>query len=331
MSHESYDVLTEVIDLIDGRFGEGSDLGYPLTLCREKVHDYLGMLLDFTQEGAVKVDMRRYVKGTLSDLHPWFNGTATTPAANNLFAINPDARKLDEKHLEFFHTLVAKLLFLTQRGRPDIQLAISYLCTRVSCADEDDMKKLRRVICYLRSTVELVLTLQADHLNVFKWWVDASFAVHGDYRGHTGATATLGKGSIMSMSSKQKINTKSSTECELVGVDEAMARIIWTRYFIQAQGYDVDESIVYQDNKSAMLLENNGMMSSSKRTRHINIRYYFVHDRILNKEVKVEYCNTKEMVADFFTKPLQGHLFYKLRAEIMNLSVPKAVKFTDDV
>jgi hypothetical protein len=319
MSHESYDVLTDVINQIDSEFGEGSSLGYPLTVNREKTHDYLGMLLDFSEDGKVKINMQRYVKDILSDMPEFFIGTATTPATNNLFVIRKDATKLDKPHLEFFHTLTAKLLFLTQRGRPDIQLAISYLCTRVSCADEDDMKKLRRVIQYLRSTPDLVLSLEATNLNVFKWWVDASFAVHGDYRGHTGATGSLGKGSIISMSGKQKINTKSSTEAELVGVDEAMARIIWTRYFLMAQGYDADESIIYQDNKSAMLLANNGMMSSSKRTRHINVRYYFVHDRINNKEVRIEHCNTTNMVADFFTKPLQGHLFYKLRAEIMNL------------
>ena len=130
---------------------------------------------------------------------------------------------------------------------------------------------------------------------------------------------SLGKGSIVSMSTKQKLNTKSSTEGELVGVDDAMPRILWTRYFIQAQGYPVDASIVYQDNQSAILLEKNGTASSSKRTRHIHIRYYFITDRIRSNEITVEYCPTKEMVGDFFTKPLQGSLFYKLRARILNI------------
>jgi len=67
-----------------------------------------------------------------------------------------------------------------------------------------------------------------------------------------------------------------------------------------------------------MLLERNGRASSSKRTRHINIRYFFVQDRIAAGEVSVAYCPTKEMVADYFTKPLQGSLFFKLRAYIMN-------------
>jgi len=178
------------------------------------------------------------------------------------------------------------------------------------------------VVQYLRNWPDLNLTLEADSLSVFKWWVDGSFAVHPDMRSHTGATMSLGKGSVLSMSTKQKLNTKSSTEAELVGVDDAMPQILWTRYFLTAQGYHIDPTIVYQDNQSTILLEKNGTASSSKRTRHIAIRYYFITDRISKGEVCVEYCPTKEMVGDYFTKPLQGSLFYKLRATILNIPAP---------
>mmetsp|Transcript_12260 Transcript_12260/g.17628 ORF Transcript_12260/g.17628 Transcript_12260/m.17628 type:complete len:111 (-) Transcript_12260:85-417(-) len=76
-------------------------------------------------------------------------------------------------------------------------------------------------------------------------------------RSHTGATFTLGKGSPYSISSKQKINTHSSTEAELVAVNDAIALILWTRLFLKAQGFYVKDNIMYQDNKSAILLENN--------------------------------------------------------------------------
>ena len=86
-----------------------------------------------------------------------------------------------------------------------------------------------------------------------------------------------------------------------------------------AQGYDVDDNILYQDNQSAMLLEKHGRASSSKRTRHINIRYYFVADRVSKKEVRLEYCPTGEMIADYFTKPLQGSAFRRMRDAILNI------------
>ena len=161
------------------------------------------------------------------------------------------------------------------------------------------------------------LTLEADDLRVVKWWVDGSFAVHPDMKSHTGATMTLGKGSPYSTSTRQKLNTKSSTESELVAVDDVMPQALWTSYFLEAQGYDI-ESLIYQDNQSAILLEKNGRRSSGKRTRHVNIRYFFVTDRVKAGEVSIKYCPTGEMRGDFFTKPLQGTAFRKFRELVMN-------------
>jgi hypothetical protein len=196
--------------------------------------------------------------------------------------------------------------------------AVAFLCTRVKGPDADDYKKLARVMKYLRGTADMPLTLESDNINIMKWWVDASFAVHPDMKSHTGGVMSLGRGAIHGTSTRQKINTTSSTEAEVVGMHEVLPQILWTRYFLEAQGYGVAESIIYQDNQSAILLAKNGRASSSKRTRHINIRYFFVADRIASKEVKVEYCPTGEMIADFFTKPLQGTLFRKFRDFIMN-------------
>ena len=130
---------------------------------------------------------------------------------------------------------------------------------------------------------------------------------------------SLGRGFPIVHSTKHKLNTRSSTEAELVSVDDCMPAICWTRYFLQAQGYAVNENIVYQDNKSAILLETNGKASSSKRTKHINVRYFFVTDRIAKQELKVEWCPTGDMIADFMTKPLQGALFRRFRDMIMGV------------
>ena len=78
--------------------------------------------------------------------------------------------------------------------------------------------------------------------------------------------------------------------------------------------------VMYQDNQLDILLENNGRASSSRRTKHLNIRYFFITDRIKKGELKIEYCPTDDMVADFFTKPLQGKKFLQFRKIIMNLT-----------
>jgi hypothetical protein len=170
---------------------------------------------------------------------------------------------------------------------------------------------------YLNGTQDERLTLKADDLRVVKWYVDASFAVHPDFKSHTGAVMMMGRGAIQSIARKQKLNVRSSTESELVGVDDAATMILWTKLFLEAQGYDVERNIIYQDNKSAILLETNGKKSSSRRTRALNIRYFFVTDQVEKGNVQVEYCGTDDMVGDFFTKPLQGEKFRKFRDSIL--------------
>jgi len=124
--------------------------------------------------------------------------------------------------------------------------------------------KLVRLMRYLHSTPKLHLTLSADDLQTIKWYVDASFAVHPDFKSHTGATMTMGEGCMQTMSPKQKLNSRSSTEVEVIGVDDALTQMLWTHLFMEEQGYPVKESILYQDYKSCILLAKNGRSSAGK-------------------------------------------------------------------
>jgi hypothetical protein len=127
------------------------------------------------------------------------------------------------------------------------------------------------------------LILSANGSGILKLWVDASFGVHPNMRGHSGGGLSLGRGFPIVSSTKQKLNTRSSTETEIMGADNFMPAIRWTRYFTKAQGYGVKDNVLFQDNKSSIILEKNGKASSSKRTKHINIRYFFITD-IVSKE-----------------------------------------------
>ena len=138
-------------------------------------------------------------------------------------------------------------------------------------------------------------------------------------KSHTGIYMMLGKGATYTASCKQKLNTKSSTEAELVAVDDAMGQVLWTRHFLAVQGHFIPTKTIYQDNKSTILLAENGKSSSSKRTQHINVHYFFITDKIKKGEVKVTFCPTANMLADSFTKPLQGSAFKKMRSIILNM------------
>jgi hypothetical protein len=138
-------------------------------------------------------------------------------------------------------------------------------------------------------------------------------------RGHSGGCMSLGKGMPAITSTKQKLNTRSSAKTELVAADDFMPILLWTNYFLEAQGHGHQDTVLWQDNQSAVLLENNGRKSSSKRTKHLDCRFCFITDRISNDELSVECCPTEEIISDFFTKPCQGKLFHKFRQFIMNL------------
>jgi hypothetical protein len=214
---------------------------------------------------------------------------------------------------------------------------VVYLCTRVKNPDQSDYRKLTRVIKYLRLTIFIPLVLGWDGTGHLTWSVDASFAVHKDMRSHTGDVLSLGQGALMSMLLKQKINTKSSTKAELVGVDDAMNFVEWIQLFVEQQVESLnDESIltkigsdiiIQQDNTSMIQLENNGKASSTKRTRHINIQCFYVTSKIKDGRIRVIYWPTKQMVSDYLTKPLQGSLFRTHHNSIMGHSEESIPKY----
>eukprot|EP00978_Attheya_sp_CCMP212_P044901 scaffold326348_cov39-Attheya_sp.AAC.1 len=190
---------------------------------RGKTHEYQGMEIDYTRKGKVIFGMIKYVENMIKDFPEELKSTDTarTPAGDGLFNLGQGG-KLAKERAEAFHTMVAKGLFLCKRARPDIQPTIAVLCTRVKDPNEADWSKLVRLMKYLNGTKKLRLTLSAGNIRCIKWYVDASFAVHPDYKSHTGATMSFedGEGAVQSVSRKQRLNTKSSTESELVGVDD---------------------------------------------------------------------------------------------------------------
>ena len=209
------------------------------------------------------------------------------------------------------------MLHITKRARPDVEPTVAFLCTRVSKSTEEDWLKLKRLMRYINSTLSLVRIIGASSLRDLHTFVDAAYAVHPDMKSHTGGGISMGYGMLHCKSSKQKLNTKSSTEAELVGVGEYLPYNIWLVNFLKVQGYDLTSNTLYQDNQSAIRMERNGRNSCTGNSRHVDIKYFFVKDRIDRKEVFVQYCPTHKMLADYFTKPLQGALFRYMRDIVM--------------
>jgi len=135
ISHEDSTVVTDVIGILRKRYDKFKKT---MSITRGKTHEYLGMVLDFTKRGKVRIDMRKFVEKMIEGMPEEMIGKATTPAASYLFAVNNECEKLLEEMSSIFHRLTAQGLFLCVRGRPDIETAIAFLTTRVRGPDKDD-------------------------------------------------------------------------------------------------------------------------------------------------------------------------------------------------
>jgi len=172
-----------------------------------------------------------------------------TPASPDLFT-TPDLPLLPINEQKKMHTTVAKLLYSGTRTRPDILLVVNHLTTRVNKFTADDKKKIHKCLKYLNYTKTLGLRLSVssdvDTLNVTTH-ADASFGVHPDGKGQTAIVTTLGKGSILSNTHKQKIVSKSSSEAELIAASDAASEALGIRNYLISRSINVNPG---QDNLS---------------------------------------------------------------------------------
>ena len=213
-----------------------------------------------------------------------------------------------------------KLMLLAKRCAPGILCAVSFLSTRVQTATENDMEKLERICKYLNNDIKFEIRFGNNEIMgsiVMDTFIDVSYAVHADFKSHTGEVVRVNNGPIHVSSTKQKINSKSTAEAELIGLSDQSGTTLMYRDFAAHQGYKLGAIKIYQDNKSTIALINKGH-STSQRTRHINIKYFYLKDRITENEIKVEYIESKKMLADILTKPLQGALFEELKNKLCN-------------
>ena len=196
-SHVNSKVNDEFTIWLENKYGE---YGKVKIHC-SKIHNYLGMTFDYSQKGKVMINMISYIEDMLEEFPKSFqkNETAMMAAAENLFA-KGHGKKLNKEHADIFHCIITKGLFICKRARPDIHVTIAGLCTRVKELDVFDWSKLVWLMKYLNGTCKWKHTVSTGNLQVIKWYVDAAFAVHPNFKSHTGAAMTLGMGAVINIS-----------------------------------------------------------------------------------------------------------------------------------
>ena len=127
------------------------------------------------------------------------------------------------------------------------------------------------------------------------------------------------------------MNSRSTNETEVIGNSEYLPTNIWHENFLEAQGYPLKDNYFLQDNEGAEKMARNGRISCSSNSRHIKIKFFWITDRVKQGKIKVRRCHTDKMLADFFTKPLQGSKFKKFREVIMGWKhVSTLIKHNDE-
>ena len=279
-------------------------------------HNYLGMTFTFNKESkTVNVAMNKYIEELMVKYK--VSGKSKTPCGNDLFDIDEKSILLTTEEKEAFHSAVASILFLAKRSRPDLLLTVSFLSTRVNEPTDQDHRKLDKLLRYINSTKHFYLTIDAK--NVHQPWIsiDASYAAHHDKKGHTGVVEGLGTGCFNFKSSKQKTVSKSSTEAEILGVSDGLSLALYTRQFLHHQGYELSPTILYQDNLSSIQMLKSGK-GNSDRTKHIDVRNFWIKNQLELGTVILEYMSTDKMISDILTKPITGKHFIELRNKLLS-------------
>jgi hypothetical protein len=302
-------------DVLDDFFRQLKIYLGDITIRRGRTHNYLGMLMDFSQSGVVHITIEKMIHSIISD---WEIGKTTrnSPARSQLFEVNEESLALDMERSQKLHRGIAQLLYLSTHVRPDILCAVIFLTSRVQKLTEEDLSKFMDILYYLNGTISLGIMLGADKNNLLRLYAfaDASYGVHLNGRSHGGTFITYGRGPILVRSNVLKEVSISSSESELMQLSNTTSLAARERYFAIEQQHinSTDKGILLEDNKSAIHMSHNGK-SISNRTRHIKVKYFFVKQFLDNGEFELQHCPTREMIADILTKPLQGELFYELR------------------
>ena len=303
LTHQSERVLEEVASDIEGRF---------TSVKRQKGPEFmhLGVLVSRKDDGSIELSQDLYVR---SCCEAWgCTKGAVTPATSELLEVDEESMELSHERRDIFHSGVTKLLYVTKRTRCEIFVAVSFLAGRVNRPTEQDWSKLDRVFSYLHTNQGYGVRFNGGAELALEAWADAAFMSDDKCKSRSGGLVKMCGGVVATMSTKQKILTKSSTEAELVALDAVVHWVVICRAFMRRQGHDLTATVVHQDNRSVMAMIRAGKPSGHK-SKHIDLRYFVVSGLIAEGEVTLVWCDTNEMLADALSKGLVGHAFSHTR------------------
>ena len=307
LAAEDFDDMVAVKRELSSRF-KMKDMG--------ELHFILGMGVEWDKRcGTVKLQQTQYIKCMLRKFGMADANPVSTPADTSVKLIQDDgmSTRVDSSK---YQSMVGSLLWAAISTRPDIAQAVSTVSRFNKEPSQAHLTAVKRILRYLKGTADLGIVYGPTSGTGLLGFSDANWAGdHDDRRSTTGNVFLFSRGPVSWLSQRQKIVALSTTEAEYMALGSATQELIWVRRLLaDLKSAETDSTVVYEDNQGPIALVKNPV--AHKRTKHIDIRHHFVREEFENGTLNVQYCPTKDMLADLLTKPLSRCTFEHLRESL---------------
>jgi hypothetical protein len=263
---------------------------------------FLGVKVERTKE-YLTIDQEFYIDNMLKRFNMFECKTVNTPMVTE-----PKGEEKEKEKRKFdttmYQSAIGSLIYLSIATRPDIAYAVNQAAQAMQSPDEDDWKKVKRIFRYLKGTKTLKLkyskNIEKENTTGYS---DASYAENRkDRKSTSGYIFLKANGAISWKSKKQPIVSLSSMEAEYIALTSAAKEAMWLQKLDQEIENKTEAILIFEDNQSTIKTASEEIYN--ERSKHIDVRYHFIREKIKNNQIKVEYLPTEDMIADALTKPL---------------------------
>lgn len=272
--------------------------------------------------GSIALSQKKFALEILEQFDMQDCNPSSTPITEILPAFPKNGPKPEADSRFPFREFIGKMNYLARGTRPDLSFAVSHLATFCSTYQELHWRACERIMKYLKGTLDAQIVYEKDGNSRLLGYSDSDFASNPGDRKSVGAYVfRLADGPISWQSKKQSTVSWSTTEAEYVALGAAAREAVWlAKLDVELKFTDGLQPItIYEDNQPAIALAKNPSTNST-RSKHIDVIYHKVRELIEDNVIRVEYLNTKKMIADLLTKPLAPTQI-KTLAKFMNLNL----------
>jgi histone deacetylase 1/2 len=273
---------------------------------------FLGIAVTTTPQG-YHFSQTKYLQDLLTRTNMQSAKPSTTPMATGSSLSSDDSALFYNPHL--YRSIVGALQYATIT-RPDLSFAVNKVSQYMHAPTENHWSAVKRILRYIRGSINLGLFFHSSSTNTLHAYSDADWAGSlDDRRSTTGFCIYLGRNLISWSAKKQPTVSRSSTEAEYRSLAVTCTEILWIQYLLaELQIPLASTPTLWCDNLGATFLAANPMFHA--RTKHVEIDYHFVRERVASNELHVRFLCSKDQLADIFTKPLPTSRFEFLRSKL---------------